>query len=119
LVDVVPVVTEGPGKTTTYHWTLTTANPQGAPILQPGAADKTVQITSAAFGGATCIVEGSLDGAVNYAGMKDAFGSAVSATATGYLAALTEGALAVRPRLSVVGAGATVEVWITLRSTMR
>ena len=108
--------TEKPGGTYLHSWTLTTADPTGDAVEFPGAPDKTVFITSAAWGAATCVLEGSLDGGTTYVTLHDTGMTALSFTANNNSAPVNENVLLIRPRLSVVGAGATVSVKLLSRS---
>lgn len=112
---VTPVYAEQQGKTHLHHWSLTTANTDGVPISFPGAADRVIQVLGT-MGGATCILEGSLDGGTTYFGLKDPNGNAVSFTSAGGCA-ITENCLLIRPRLSVGGSGAAIEVYLLSRAT--
>lgn len=96
------------------HWSLTTAADTGIAVQRPGAADRVIQVLGT-MGGATCIAEGSLDGGTTYFPLKDPNGNAISFTAAGG-AAITENSLLIRPRLSVAGSGAAIEVYLLSRS---
>lgn len=104
-----------PGKNlVVWTWTLTTADHTGA-ALGPNFADfvdRSVQIEGT-FGGATCVLEGSNDG-TNYEPITDPQGNAISKSAAA-LEQMTEMTLSVRPRLSAVGAGATIVVTLCAR----
>lgn len=86
-------------------WTITTADHTGAGYQLPDAADRTVQFTGT-WGAATVKIEGSIDG-VTYFALKDPQGVEISATAD-ELNAVEENVAYIRPRLTAVGAGATV-----------
>ncbi len=105
------------GNTTLHTWNLTTADPTGDAICNPGASDRTVQFIGANYGGATVVLEWSLDDVV-YVTATDGQGNAVSFTADGG-EMISENALFFRPRLSVVGTGAIIQVLLLSRSTMR
>lgn len=117
-MTVAPTKTDKEGRTYLHKWSLTTANPIGDAISIPGASDRTVQFIGATWGGATGVLEGSLDGGTTYAGLTDPQGNAISKTADG-LEAVTENCLLIRPQLSVVGTAAVVDVYLLSRSTMR
>lgn len=76
------------------------------PCFQIALADRSVQVEGT-FGGATVLIEGSLDGA-NFRTLTDALGSPLSFTAAG-LKYITEPVAYVRPRLTA-GAGASLTV---------
>lgn len=107
-----------PGGTHLHVWTLTTADPTGDAIEFPGAADRTVQFVSSAWGSATAVLEGSLDSGVTWFGLSDPQGTAISKTADGGEAVL-ENTLQVRAKLSAVGVGATVKAYLLSRSSNR
>ena len=105
------------GGTVLHTWDLTTADPTGDAISIPGASDRTVQFIGANWGGATGILEWSLDGIV-FVTATDGPGNAISFTDNdGEMVA--ENALFLRPRLSVGGTAAVVQVLLLSRSTMR
>ncbi len=93
-------------------YALTTADHTGAACEYPQWFDR-VFLLEGTFGGATCILEGSNDG-VTYVPLKDANGTAISLTAAGHFHLLGTPRF-VRPRLSVVGAGAAVNATILCR----
>ena len=62
-------------------WTLTSADVTGTAISIPGAPDRSVQFTGT-WGGATAVLEGSLDG-TTYFTLTNAQGDDVSFTANG------------------------------------
>ena len=101
--------TETVGFTHLHVWALTTADPTGDSVSFPGARDRTVHAYGT-WGGATAVVEGSMDG-TNWFTLHDESGVALSFTAdNGH--AIVENPVHMRCRLSVVGAGATVNVKI-------
>lgn len=93
-------------------YTLTTADNDGAPLSAPEWYDRVFTATGT-FGGATIILEGSNDGA-SYVPLKDASGTAISLTAAGMFHLLATPVF-VRPRLSVVGAGASIVAGVLCR----
>ena len=105
------------GGTVLHTWNLTTADPTGDVVSAPGASDRTVQFIGANFGGATVLLEWSLDGVV-FVTATDGQGNAVSFTANGG-EMIAENALFFRPRLSVGGTAAVVQALLHSRSTMR
>ncbi len=105
------------GGTVLHTWNLTTADPTGDSISVPGAADRTVQFISSSFGAATALFEWSLNDA-DFVTATDGQGNAVSFTVVGG-EMVAENALFFRPRLSVAGSGAEIEVRLHSRSTMR
>ncbi len=100
-----------------HTWTLLTADTTGDPISFPGASDRTVQFVATTAGGATIILEGSMDD-TTYFTLTDGQGNAVSFTASGG-EMIAENVLFYRPRLSVAGSGADWVVRMLSRSTMR
>jgi hypothetical protein len=113
--------TEQPGGCTLFTWQLTTADNTGEAIQIPGAADKTVQF-SGTWDGATAVLEGSniSGGAGAYVTLTSAAsGSALAGTSdtAGAMACIVENPLYLRPRLSVVGTAATVNVNLLVRTT--
>lgn len=80
-----------------YVWTSLTENDTAAAVEFPGNGDKTVQVTGT-FGGATVVLQGSLDGS-NWATLKDGAGTAISFTSAG-LASVLENVAYVRPSAS-------------------
>lgn len=115
-------INQEPGNTWRVSWTLTTASPNGAYLKQPGASDRSVQVFGT-FGGATCILEGSNDPRVEtdpgnavWSPLTDNGSTAISFTAAG-IEAVNENPLYIRPRLSVVGSGATITVSLLSRGT--
>ncbi len=105
------------GGTVLHTWNLTTADPTGDSISVPGAADRTVQFISSSFGAATVVFEWSLDDDT-FVTATDGQGNAISFTSEGG-EMVAENALFFRPRLSVAGSGAVIEVRLHSRSTMR
>ncbi len=105
------------GGTVLHTWNLTTADPIGDAISVPGASDRTVQFVGSNFGGATVVLEWSLNDDT-YVTATDGQGNAVSFTDEGG-EMISENALFFRPNLSVAGAGAVVQVLLHSRSTMR
>lgn len=102
----IPNVQEANG-TTQRRWALTTADPIGTQIGCANHPDKSVQV-SGTFGGATCVIEGSNDGA-NWFILRDPAGANLSFTAAG-LKQVLETVAFIRAQLSVVGSGAAVNV---------
>ena len=106
------------GGTVLHTWNLTTADPTGDVVSAPGASDRTVQfIGGANYGGATVVLEWSLDNVI-FVTATDGQGNAVSFTDDGG-EMIAENALFFRPRLSVVGTAAVIQVLLHSRSTMR
>ncbi len=110
-------LTNQAGASFLHTWILTTADPTGDAISFPGASDRTVQFVPATAGGATAILEGSMDD-VTYFTLTDGQGNAVSFTGPGG-EMVAENMLFYRPRLSVTGSGAEWAVRMLSRSTMR
>ncbi len=106
------------GGTVLHTWNLTTADPTGDAISIPGASDRTVQFVETNWGGATAILEGSLDDGTTFFTLTDGQGNAISFTVDGG-EMISENVLLLRPRLSVGGTAAMVQVLLLSRSTMR
>ena len=105
------------GGTVLHTWDLTTANPTGRAICNPGASDRTVQFIGANYGGATVVLEWSLDDVV-YVTATDGQGNEISFAGDGG-EMVAENALFFRPRLIVAGSGAIIQALLLSRSTMR
>jgi len=102
----------------TVTWVLTTADPNGAYVTPYGDyADRTLHVFGT-FGGATVVLDGSLDGGTNSEILTDPQGNAISKTAAA-IEAVLEVVSAIRPRLSVVGAGATITCILYMRKAFR
>ncbi len=106
------------GGTVLHTWNLTTADPTGDAISIPGASDRTVQFIGANWGGATAVLEWSLDGGTVFVTATDGPGNDISFTDNGG-EMVAENALLLRPQLSVGGTAAVVQVLLLSRSTMR
>ncbi len=109
------------GGTFLHTWQLLTADATGDAISIPGAADRTIQFVGANWGGATVILEGSLDG-INWFSLTDGQGNAISFITNANNVGgefVAENTLHLRPRLSVGGTLADVTVLLLSRSTMR
>ena len=116
MATVTPVVTDiaGNGSVKLFTFDLTTANNDGAPIEWAQWADRSVSMTSpAAWGTATCVLEGSND-LTSWITLADNGGNAISKTADG-IEAVVELTRYVRPRLSVPGTAAAIRVCILCR----
>jgi hypothetical protein len=115
MAEVIPVKTEvsGDGNVVLFTWTLTTADHTGLPVQWSPWADRSVMVTSAAYGGSTTALEGSNDG-TTYVSLADPQGTAIAKTADAVEAVL-ELTQYVRPRLTTVGSGATVKVSLLCR----
>ncbi len=111
------VKTPKDGAVVLHTWNLTTADATGDAISVPGASDRSVQFFGTNWGGATALLEWSLDG-TNYVTATDGQGTAVSFTDDGG-EMISENALLFRPRLSVGGTAAVIEALLLSRSTMR
>jgi hypothetical protein len=101
-----PAITDLGPDVKKFTWALTTADPTGGPIHPrfTDFADRTVYFLGT-WGGATAVWEGG-DGST-YLTLTDAQTVAISKTADGIETAIEVPEYS-RPRLSVVGAGATV-----------
>ena len=111
------VKTPRAGNTILHTWNLTTADPTGDAICNPGASDRTVQVIGANFGGATAVREWSLDNVV-FVTATDGQGNDIAFAGNGG-EMVAENALFFRPRLSVAGSGAIIQALLLSRSTMR
>jgi hypothetical protein len=97
----------------TISWTLTTADGTGVAVTPYGDyADRTVSF-GGTFGGATVVLEGSLDGS-EYFTLDDPQGNPISKTAPS-IEAVLEAVKYIRPRLTVAGAGASINVVLYMR----
>lgn len=95
----------------THTWTALTTDDDGTPAQLVQAADRTVQVEGT-FGGATCTIQGSLNGQ-NWRTLTDLQGAPVVFTAVGGLAMVMEATLYLRP---VVTGGTGVSINVTLLS---
>ncbi len=86
-------------------WKLTTTDNTGTPVPIIGFPISTFQ-ANGTFGGATVVMEGSLDG-TNFVGLKDITGAAIAFTAAG-LDKVVGACQYLRARLSVVGTAASI-----------
>lgn len=86
-------------------WALTTADHTGDTLELPGAADRSIQF-SGTWGGATAKIEGSNDGST-FVALPDPSSTEIAAT-TDALKAVLPNVRYIRPRLTTVGAGATI-----------
>lgn len=99
-------ILERPGNLA-YQWDLA-AGDDGVQVAHTDSGDRTVQVTGT-FGGATVLVEGSLDGS-NWFTLRDAPGVALSFTSPG-LRSVLENAPLIRAR-AAGGDGTTAIVVI-------
>ena len=109
--------TDNPGRSVLHTWNLTTADPTGDLVSNPGAADRSIQFVAGTAGSATVALQGSNDG-TNWIALTDGQGNAISFTASG-VEMVAENMLHYRAILTTAGSGA---VWTALffsRSTMR
>lgn len=95
-------------------WTLTSADATGDSLSWADWADRSVTFVGT-WGGATAGLEGSNDG-TNWVALADPQGTAISKTANA-IEAVLELTRFVRPRLTTVGAGATVVATILMRNS--
>jgi len=110
LSDVLQVVTH---RRRVVKWTLTTADHTGDDYLVPGWADRSVQVYGT-FGGATVVLEGRNDFEVTPGSpetLLDPWEKPLSFTVKA-LRQVLDHTVIVRPRLSVVGAGASISVYL-------
>lgn len=95
-----------------YRWSPLAAGDEGTPVIHPGTADRSVQVTGA-FNGASALLEGSLDGS-NWFTLRDVQGVSLSFTAPG-LRAVLENAAYVRPRVAGGDIGTDLVVIVNIR----
>lgn len=102
-----------------YTWVLTTADFNGLAVELPEWADRTwmAGVTGDAFGGATVEIQGSNNN-VDFYGLSNAAGGTALTFTAGGVKTVIENPLFMRPRLSVVGAGATITVSVLVRRPM-
>jgi len=104
----------GAGDAVLATWALTTADHTGDALTgYEDYPDVTFQCLGT-FGGATVVLEGSLDGGTTYASLTDPQGNAISKTSAA-LEGVSEAVPRMRPRLSVVGVGASITVIVYAR----
>lgn len=108
---------EKPGRSALHTWILTTADPTGDSVSNPGASDRTIQFVATTAGSATAILEGSNDD-VTFFTLTDGQGNAISFTASGG-EMVAENVLFYRAKLSTAGSGADWTITLLSRSTMR
>lgn len=105
----------GQGDSVIHTTTLTTADPTSSSITgYEDYADVTVQAAAGTWGGATLVVEGSLDGGTTWFTLTDLQGTSISKTAD-FGEGVAEAVPRLRVRLSSVGVGASVPVFIYMR----
>jgi len=100
----------GDGSALLFQWTLTSADATGVGVMFPEFWQKSVHFNASAWGTATAALEGgNQDPATDWQPLQSMAGVAITATANG-IQTLRDSSLWFRPRLSTVGAGATVVV---------
>ena len=113
--SVVANASTGDGSIRTATWTLTTADPTGDAVQMPEWADRTWTV-SGTFGGATCSIEGAN---TNTDALFTTLSNAAGAAALTFAALGTKTAIELpmnsRPKLTTVGAGATLTVVLVMR----
>ncbi len=102
------------GRSFLHTWNLLTADAVGDSLSFPGV---TVQFIPTNSGGATVILEGSLDDRVFFP-LTDRQGNTISFTHAGGVT-IEENVLFYRPRLLITGVAADWVVQLLSRSTMR
>ena len=108
----------GDGSMKSITWTLTSADGTGDAVSFAEHADITWTVFASAWGTATMKVEGSPDGTswgTSTPGLSNAAGGAEATITTDKVFTTVERPLFLRPRLTTVGAGATVVVTALLR----
>lgn len=96
-----------------WTWVLTTADPIGTAVQLPQHADLCWQVEGT-FGTATATIEGSNAGVV-YGGLTNAAGGTAATFTAAGLKTIIERPLFVRPNLTTVGVGASVNVTVLAR----
>lgn len=114
MAAVITTDLNGDGSVTMAVWPLTTADHTGDALSWADWADRSVTFAGT-WGGATAALEGSNDGST-WIPLADPQGTAITKTANG-IEAVLELTRFVRPRLSTVGAGATVSATILMRNS--
>ena len=94
-------------------YTLTTADPNGSAFPAQDFIHKSIQ-ADGTFGGATVSFDGSNDG-VNFYPLPDLGNTAIALIAAGLKQSMNVSAW-IRPRLSVVGVGATIVVCVVMHA---
>jgi hypothetical protein len=94
-------------------YTLTTADPNGSAIPAHDFQQKSIQ-ADGTFGAATVVLDGSNDG-VNFYPLTNSAATAIGITVAG-LSTNVSAVQFIRPRLSVVGVGASVVVCIVMHA---
>jgi|GEM_PF-970274 len=109
-------VGERDGSSVLYTWPLTSANTDGAVVEWTEWVDRTWVVDSAAWGGATLVIQGSND-LTNWFTMTNAAGAAALSFTVGTVLGFTsvEGPRYARPNLSVAGTNAVVGVTLLAR----
>lgn len=95
----------GEGKAWVCTWTPMLNGDVGDPVTLPGYHDRSVQVTGTFGTGGSVAVEGSNDGAVNYAALRDPSSTTIAITSAGMKAVL-EAAIHMRPHVTA-GDGTT------------
>lgn len=101
----------GDADLTIIHWSLVNGE-TGDAVDFASFADRTVQVVGT-FGGATVVIEGSLDGE-NYATLADPQGNALSFTAAG-LESVMEVTKYIRPGVSGGNGTTTLGIYLLVR----
>lgn len=99
-------------------WTLTTADPTGTAVEIPEWIDRTWQvgISTDTFGGATCTIQGcNTNTDADFVGLSNAAGATAATFAALGVKTIIEGTRYMRPKLTAVGAGATINVILLAR----
>lgn len=120
MATVTPTVTrdvgERDGTAVQWTWTLTSANPDGAPLEWTEWADRTFTATGT-WGAATLSIQGTNDTPANIAAgsatwftLSNAAGATAATATADKIMAIIETPRYIRPNLTVVGAGATITV---------
>ncbi len=89
----------------------------GTPVLLPGYADKSIQVTGTFGSGGSVTLEGSNDG-VNYFTLTDPTGTAIAITAAGGKA-ITESTQYVRPHCTAGDGTTALVVTVFCRATQQ
>lgn len=111
MVNATVTPVSGDGSVALYSYVLTTANGVGSEFQEAPWADRSVQVNGT-WGGASLVLEGSNDG-VTYEILRDPSSLPLLFTSNG-LKQILEVAMYIRPRLSVAGSGANLNVSIVV-----
>lgn len=107
---ITPVISDASGNCHVVSWSAIGDSDTCTPVGFAGARDKTVQINGT-FGGATIVLEGSVDG-TNYVTLTDPQGNSISKTSAA-LETVMENVQFIRPATSA-GVGSSINVYLLM-----